>query len=112
VPVKTTGKLLDRVNAMLEERYGIVGVAVRKLELNGAVDDPISLLEHGVHAVEQLAGGLDRDVADHQMAGERRPRRAQGPDVEVMHAVDAFDGRDRLRDGFRVDAARSAFEKQ
>ena len=88
----------------------IVDIAVRELELDRRVDDAVIVLQHVVHAIEQTAGALQRDVPDHQMTGKRGAGGAEGPDVDVVDAVDAIDRCERSRHGDRIDFAGRAFE--
>ena len=55
---------------------------------------------------------LHRDVADHQVTRQRGARRAEGPDVEVMDAVDAVDVAEGVGHGVGIDAGGRAFEQQ
>src|SRR2546428_13766782 len=87
---------LDRVRHAVR----IVDVAVGELELDGGVGDAIVVRQKLIHFVQQFACALHRHVPHHQMTGEGGTRRADGPDVQVVHTVNDVNGGDGA--GYRV----------
>src|SRR6266446_2803640 len=81
---------------------GLLGVG--ELDLDCRVVDAEAMVKLLRDAVEQRIAGVT--VRHHQMAGQRRLRRAHAPDVQIMQSSDAGSAQQMCAHGLSIDAFR------